>query len=203
MNEYIYQSQGQNQNQYQEQMKLRSLNGWLNAMSELDVFEILPFNFEYAKFCKGELLSSLDNCITQTLAPVKQINEKGTSNSLKKRYIIRILEWLSLRNKQFDVIDELSIIVILNCLGKKVDVPYRIQVWNGVITQDQLKEFALSIGQSQLELEKWVTSLKNGKKTDIDSAEKPKNGNVEIGLQRFKINNPLLYTELKTYLGVK
>ncbi|QMU63799.1 MAG: hypothetical protein GKR88_05490 [Flavobacteriaceae bacterium] len=193
------QRQDQKQDQVQEQMKLRSLNGWLKALSELDKFEFLPLNFEEAKLCSGEMLENIDNCITQTLAPVKQVKEKGISSTLKNRYIINILEWLSLRNKnQFDIIDELSAIVIQNCLGNELKVPCRIQVWDGVISEEELKEFAIAIGKSQVEIEKWILELKEGKKIEFKEIEKTEKGNINTGIKRYEEKMIDLFLQLKS-----
>jgi hypothetical protein len=195
--------QEQYQNQVQEQYKLNTLNRWLTDLSELDDFETIPINFDLAKFCTGELLSNIDNCITQTLSPIRQVNgrEERPSKSFKNRFIIRILEWQSLREKDYDLIDELCSIVILNCLGHNIDVPHRIQQWDGKIMPKQLEELASNIGKSQVEIEKMIVKFKKGEKIEFKELEKSKNGSIEKGLERYKIKNKLLYNELKEKLN--
>lgn len=187
----------QKQDQTQIQLKLRSLNGFLGELSELNNFEILPKNFEEAKFCEGELLSNIDNCITNLLAPVMQVRHKETSQSLKNRFATRVLEWLSLRSREYDIIDELCSILLLNCINTNIEVPERIQKWDGKITPKELQAFALVIGQSQVEVEKWITDIRNGKKAEFKELEKAEEGNLEKGIGRFEKTKPEIYKELK------
>jgi hypothetical protein len=191
--------QHQEQNQTQEQLKLSTLNRWMESLSDLDKFDSVPINFEIAKFCTGDLLYSIDDCISQTLGPVLQV-KRDISESLKKRFIFHILEWQSLRNKKdFDIIDELCSIVIWNCLGQcDIKVPYRIQEWDGNITPEELEKLVLTLGRSNVEIEKMISDCQRGVQVEFKEITKSKKGDAKIGLERYKSSKKELYAKLKT-----
>lgn len=197
--------QTQNQGQTQIQLvKLMSLNGWLEALAELDRYDNLPYNYQFAKFAKGQMLDDINYCITQTLVPVKQIREDIRDNSIsfKKRFVTIILEYQSLRLKsEFDLIDELCSIVISNSIGLEKEVPYRIPKNEIPLTEDALNEFMASIGKSSVEVEKQIKELMESGKalkfSMIDSSKK----DFKKGLSRYEDTNPQLFKDIVNFLN--
>lgn len=197
--------QEQKQEQTQIQLvKMMSLNGWLESLVELDRYENLPYNYEFAKYAKGKMLDDVNFSITQTLAPVKQIKEDIRDNSLsfKKRFISIILEFQSLRTKpDFDIIDELCSIVISNAIGIPKDVPFRITKEELELTEENLNEFIANIGKSQNEVEKKIKEFVEGGKivkfSMLDSKEK----DLKKGLERYKNLHSNIYNDINEFLS--
>jgi hypothetical protein len=197
--------QEQKQEQTQIQLvKMMSLNGWLEALLELDRYENLPYNYEFAKYAKGKMLDDVNFCITQTLAPVKQIKEDIRDNSIsfRKRFVTIVLEFQSLRTKHdFDIIDELCLIVISNAIGISKDVPFRITKNEIELTEEQLNEFISNIGKSQYEVENKIKQLVGGgeivKFVMLDSKEK----DYKKGLERYRNLHSNIYNDINKYLA--
>lgn len=197
--------QEQNQEQTQIQLvKMMSLNGWLEALVELDRYENLPYNYEFAKYAKGKMLDDVNYCITQTLAPVKQIKEDIRDNSIsfRKRFVTIVLEFQSLRTKQdFDIIDELCLIVISNAIGITKDVPFRIAKEELEVTEEQLNEFIANIGKSQYEVENKIKQLVDGGKIVKFAMLDSKDKDYKNGLARYKNLHSNIYNDIIEYLS--